>query len=259
MKIFTGFLLATCIVVFGIFSATRSTNGQKEQDDEVTVVKRGQVTEKERAYSKEYKKLYPDYEGGKLSERRKEIRNLGVSLDGDIDIAQDPNAPVITAAEFLQSLSCKADVIVVGHVKSKAAHLTEDETLVYTEYEFSVQDILKNNSTSPIEVNNIIQITRPGGVIKLDNRRIQVVDPTYIPLQKNKEYLLFLRFVPSANGYVVASPKGDFVLEGKSFRKLSRLPTPELGENNDESQSLLNDVRSSVSAGCPQDLSGGNN
>lgn len=58
MKIFIGSLLAVIIAIFGIFFATPSTSGQKEQTDEATVVQKGQVTEKEREYSKEYKKLY---------------------------------------------------------------------------------------------------------------------------------------------------------------------------------------------------------
>lgn len=262
MRILIGFLLALCVVVFGIFFATPLTNGQKEQNDEATVVQKGQVTEKEREYSKEYKKLYSYRKGRKLSElselgkRRGYRQEAGISIGLPL-IPTIGNSPAVTASEFLRNLSCDADAVVVGVVKSETAHLTEDETFVYTEYDFSVEDILKNNSASPIEVNNSIQFTRPGGLIKLDNQVIRVEDKSYPQLEIKKKYLLFLKFIPSANGYIVSDAKGDFILENNSFKKLSRLRMPEELEGKSELQALLSEVRNSISTDC-QNSTGGN-
>lgn len=261
MKIFVGFLLATCVVIFGIFFATPSTNGQKEQDEEATVVKKGQVTEKEREYSKEYKKLYSYRQGRKLSELSELGKRRGNSQEAGISIGLPlvptiGNSPEITVSGFLENLSCNADAIVVGIVKSKTAHLTEDETFVYTEYDFLVEDILKNNSASPIEGKFNIQFTRPGGLVKLDNQVIRVEDKSYPPLETKKKYLLFLKFVPSANGYIVSDAKGDFILEDNSFKKLSRLETPRELESKSEPQALLREVRNSVSANCQNSIGG---
>lgn len=160
------------------------------------------------------------------------------------------NLPEVTVSGFLGNLSCNADAVIVGIVKSKTAHLTEDETFVYTEYDFSVEDILKNNSASPIEVNHKIQFTRPGGLIKLDNQLIRVDDKSYPALETKKKYLLFLKFVPSANGYIVSDAKGDFIFENDSFKKLSSLETPKELESKIEPQAFLREVRNSVSADC---------
>ena len=266
MKIFIVIFLIVCVIAIGVFFATPSTQGQKEQQeqkDEATVVQKGQVTDKEREYSKEYKKMYSFRKSRKFSEIIEESEHLRTTteeLRSYLGIPGDfflPNAPVITPAEFLAKLSCKADAIVVGSIKSKASHMTEDETFIYTEYEFTVQDILKNNSSSPIEVDKSIEITRPGGLIKLDNRRIRVEDQSYEPLQKNKEYLLFLRFVPTANGYMVASPAGDFVLENNSFKTLSKRELPKELLSGESHQTLLNEVRNSVSVACKQNARGG--
>jgi hypothetical protein len=102
----------------------------------------------------------------------------------------------------------------------------------------------------PIEINDAIQVTRPGGLIKLDNQVIRVEDKSYAALGLQSRYLLFLRYIPSANGYMVSDVKGDFILEKKSFKTLSRLGVPKELENSVDSQTLLREVHNSVSVGC---------
>ncbi len=257
-----GIVLLFVVGLFAITSFRQEAQTAKPQQDEVTIVHKGQVTEKEREYSKEYKKIYFYRKGQKLSEisetskRRGNTKEIGVII-GIPDIITVGDNQIPTASEFLSDLSCKADAIILGSAKRQEAHLTDDETFVYTEYDFSVQRVLKNNLGSPIEVNSTIQITRPGGLIKFDNQIIRAEDLSYEPLQKNKEYLLFLKFVPTTNGYVVSSPESDFILDNKSFKKLTKLASPEELTSKD-SQSLLNDVSNSVLAGCRQNPVGGN-
>ncbi len=254
-----GIVLITAMILFAAFSFRQQAQdkSQSGQDDEATVVKKGQVTDKEREYSKEYKKLYSYRKSQKLSELKGGKKDVAVIIDIP-ELIQAQNERAITTTEFLNNLSCKSDAIVVGSVKSKASHLVEDETFVYTEYEFSVKDILKNNLISPIAVNDNIQITRPGGIIKLDNRQIKVEDQSYQPLQKNNEYLLFLRYVPSANGYTVSSLEGDFVLETNSFKTLTQGKLPVELKGSNKLQTLLDDVHDAVSSGCYQNAQGGN-
>lgn len=252
-------ILAVIAAFLGVVTFSQQAQDKsQQQDDEPTVVKRGQATQKEREYSKEYKKRYSYHTGRKFSELIERNERRGQKA-GDIGVGiLEPSSPgernssPVTASDFLKKLSCEADAIVVGSVKSKTAHMTEDETFIYTAYEFSVQDILKNNLASSIQVNNNIEITRPGGLIKLDDRRIRVTDYSYAPLQKNKEYLLFLRYVPSASGYIVSSREGDFILDNNSFKALGGKSPPEEVSGNNDSQSLLGSIRNSVSAGCNQ-------
>lgn len=263
MKIFVVIFLIVCVIAIGVFFAVPSTQGQKEQQeqkDEATVVQKGQVTEKEREYSKEFRKLYSyskdlkrltDLPGNEATGlKTKEL----VSYVGEHETFYLPNEPLITSTEFLVNLSCSADAVVVGNVRNKSSHLSDDEKFIYTEYEISVQNILKNNSASPIEVGNNIELARPGGIIKLNNRQIRIEDLSYAPLQKDKQYLLFLKFVPSIDGYIAASPEGDFVLENNSFKTLSKRELPKELLSGESRQTLLNDVRNSISAGCKQNL-----
>ncbi len=252
-----GIVLVAVTIIFATVTFRQQAQDKTQSGkDEPTVVQRGQVTDKEREYSKEYKKLYSYRQGRKFSELidkttrlGREKEDIGIIIN-EPEFVDDPDAPVITAAQFLRKLSCNADVIIVGSVKSKSAHMTEDETFAYTEYDFLVKDILKNNSDSPIETGSNIEITRPGGVIKLDNRIIRVEDQSYKPLEMKKEYLLFLRFIPSTNGYMVASNEGDFVFENKSLKKFSTQPLPKKLRNGNYLQNLLSDVQKTVTLGC---------
>lgn len=260
-----GIVLITAVILFTISSFHQEAQSSKSQSqqEEATVVQKGQVTEKEREYSKEYQKMYSDRKGHKLSAISEIGKSRGNTQEAGVSIGV-PTVPtigdslLINGSNFLKDLSCKADAVFVGTVKNKAAHLTEDETFVYTEYEFLVEDVLKNNSLSPVEANNGVQVTRPGGLIKLDNQVIRVEDKSYEPLQIKKRYLLFLRFLPLANGYIVSDVKGDFLLENNSAKKLSKFSLPEGIENNNGSETLFSNIRSSISTGCEQKLAGGN-
>lgn len=257
-----GIVLITVTILFAIssFHQEAQTKKPQTQDEEATVVQRGEVTKKERDYSKEYKKLYPD-QTEKLVESIETARSQGI--EGEVTKTLGiPSIPSFgespTAMDFLRNLSCKADAVVLGSVKSKASHLTEDETWVYTEYDFLVKSIVKDNSNLPIEINNTIEITRPGGLIKFDDRVVRVKDRLYDQLEKNKEYLLFLKFVPTTKGYRVSSAYGDFVLEDNSLTSLSKIGVPEELRNTSDYQIILDKVRDSVSKGCIQRLNGGN-
>ena len=245
------------IGISGPFLTTARGQQVKQQDsyDEPTVVNRGQLTKKEKEYSKEYRKLYPNQnrklsEGIKLAQAKGYTGEIGRSLG----IPMIPTVgPSPTAAELLKDLGCKSDAIVLGSSKSKTAHLTVDETWVYTEYDLLVKDILKNNSASPIRAASTIQITRPGGLIKLDGYVFRVMDPLYDWLKKNEEYVLFLKFVPSTQGYLVSSAYGDFERQGNKFKGLSRLGLPKDLRENDY-KTMLNSVRTSVSSGCSKQM-----
>jgi hypothetical protein len=255
MKFFVGLFLTICVITLGIFLITPSTQGQKEQKDDATPVTRGQVTEKEKAYSKEYKKIYADREGNKLGEaskignKRGWTKEIGVSI-GIPSVPSLMNQPEISAWDFLQNLGCNADAVVVGTAISNSSHMLDDETFVYTEYEFQVSEILKNNSVSSIEVDKNVQITRPGGFIKLDNQLIRVTNQSYETLQLKKSYLLFLKYVPGADGYIVSDSKGDFSLENNSFRSLSKQSLPNDLKNGRNRDELINNTRNAVLGGC---------
>jgi hypothetical protein len=234
-------------------------NYQQDVDDEPTVIKRGQTTEKEKVYSRKYRNYTnPKYritEGIRLAEQQ--------GFNGVIDrtIITEPNTGFtrLNATEFLRYLACSSDAIIFGSPTSKTAHLTEDESWVYTEYDFLVKEILKNNSIAPTEKGQSIQVTRTGGLIKLDNYTLRFKNDGIQQLKRNKDYLLFLRFVPETNGYMVASMFGDFIFEGNRFNSLSKTPIPKKLIRDSDFQTLLNNVFNATRSGCHPPIKGGNN
>lgn len=248
--------LILIIGIVGLLLTINPTQGQQttkqDPDDQPTIVKKGQVTDKEREYSKQYKKKYANRHGKKLSEIN-HPDGIGIYI-GPGSVAHSTSEPTITANQFLEKLSCLADVVVNGTVKNKASHLSDDETFVYTEYDFEVKKIVKNNSKSPIVNNQNISVARPGGFIKIDQQLIKFDDGSYEPLKLNKEYLLFLKFVPTTNGYIVASPQGDFALEDNNFRSLSKRGFLNGLKKTTNLETLLNMVQNAVSANCNQSI-----
>ena len=250
MRIFVVLARASIFAVLAIFVAAPDSKGQKEQQDYATVVIGGNPTDEERGYSKEFEKLYPYREKVKLSEIRKDIKGLGIGLGGIVDTIDIPGADPITADSFLHTFSCQSDAIVIGYPTKKAAHLSEDETFVYTEYEFRVTELLKDNSYNPITINDDIRLARPGGNIKLENRLIHVEDPAFKPLLLRKTFLLFLTFVPSAKGYIAAGNGGDFQLENNLFKKFSAGITPKEITVGGTSSDLLEKVNNAIQLDC---------
>src|SRR5690606_28775034 len=107
------------------------------------------------------------------------------------------------------------------------SYLTDDETFIYTAYGFAADEIVKNNSDAPISAEDVIKVTRPGGLIILDGQRVRAEDRAYEPLKISGRYVLYLRYVPTAGGYIVASPEGDFEIGAASVRHLSKFGSPD--------------------------------
>jgi hypothetical protein len=94
------------------------------------------MTEKQRAHSKLHEQRYGS---------RRKLIDL-TKATGDVDIIASPpmpffgpNSPTPTAFQILRGLSCDADAVITGTVKSKAAQLTEAEDFVFTECTNPVQ------------------------------------------------------------------------------------------------------------------------
>ncbi|MGH9819798.1 MAG: hypothetical protein ACRD43_06480, partial [Pyrinomonadaceae bacterium] len=173
MKILLALFLLLCVGIC-VFLFVPSTQGQKERD-EPTVVHKGEVTEMGKGYSKEFQKRYANRKGRKLGDLAaagKESRNgkeIGVAIDVPTYPAL-PNQMTETSQTFLSDLACNADAVVLGSITAKSSQLTEDETFIYTDYQFTVDEVIKDNVLSPISLNAVLEVARPRGLISLDGQ-----------------------------------------------------------------------------------------
>ena len=197
-------------------------------------------TDQTKAFSDVLERMYPTRETPRLTLVTQD--NMGFGIGGIRDFVSMPNDPIITPELFLSGITCKADAVVYGHTASKTAHLSADETLVYTQYDFAVEWMVRNGTPRPIGQHANIQVVRPGGNIVLNGHNIEVRDFGFELLEKDKNYLLFLTYVPKADGFIVMD-QGDLELSDHSVRKLSQGKDGRIFKDGDNAASVLSKMR----------------
>jgi hypothetical protein len=214
---------------------------QERAKEDATPVVEGVMTPQQREHSK----LYKDHRTGK------KLRDLTATV-GDVSLRRDVGVqggdvgePSFDLQRLLQEMAGNADAVVVGTVTNKSSQLTEDEDYVFTDYEMSVGEVLKDNPAAPIRTNNRITVTRPGGTILLNGRVVEAIDEAFQPLRKKGQYLVFLRFIPSTGGYQALNSKASFQIDDDEVGKLTKEP---LSIGDAKVSAFMNEVRAAVAA-----------
>lgn len=245
-----GTLLIVILLMTAAVTATAAilrlqTQGKPKADDPnaPTPVQEGVMTERQRRHGK----LFP-YHGRKLSD-------LVAAQGGDIEVVMHADVirtvdPAATKVPPLPFAVCNADAIFVGLLKSKTSQLNADESFVFTDYEMSVEEVIKDNSAAPARVGGDVTVTREGGEVQLKGRVVRAKRNDFQHSQVGKRYLLFLRFLPETGSYL-AYPNGSFQLEGDKVISLGGTSRDELLDGGSKSQAtFLGDVRAATAADC---------
>ena len=226
----------------GISNQKQGTAVGAQRKDATPIQQEGRMTEKQREHSKLYKEYKPD---GNL-------RTLAESSAGDVEVVNGipqkvffSSSPPFNLQEFLRGMAHDSDAVVIGVVNKKASFLTEDENFIFSDYDFYVEEILKDNGAHPIDVKEIT-VTRPGGAIVLGQRAVCAIDESLEPLALGNRYLLFLKFIPSTCAYKAFNSKGSFLLDGNKAVKLTHEDLPFEIETGTETSSLIARIRSAV-------------
>lgn len=226
----------------------RQIQKEKEKLFDPTPIQEGVMMAKQKKHSK----IFKGYKN------RLKIRDL-VAQQGDIEVTEmlgDVIAPSsINLDTYLTDLSCGADVVVQGTVKSKASQINEDGTFLFTDYEFTVEDIIKNNPGSPIKPNDDITVTRTGGAVRLNGHTARAIDDRQMPLVAGESYLLFLEFIPETGAYSSLDSSRDDdsfqILGNQVVKQVSKNPLPFYGSGSVEANSFINKARAAVNTPCP--------
>lgn len=206
---------------------------------------------------KEHSKLYKEYN----SDRK--IRDLARKEKGDIEVyrlsplgADLWAGPVPTTSEILKRATCNAAAVVLGVVKSKSSQLTEDESFVFTDYEIMVAQVLKDNEAASIMPNKGIVITRPGGTIFLNGKKVRAIDESFRPLKVGQQYVLFLQFLPGTKTYKSIQSSESFEVQGNKVKSLKKESLDRVAVDHDAT-SLINEVRLAAANPCTGGKRGG--
>jgi hypothetical protein len=115
--------------------------------------------------------------------------------------------------------ACFSDVIVLGAADTGISHMTSDKSYLYTDWEFSVERVFKNNPNASVQTGSRITIVAPGGTLQIDGRTIHASELVPLPAA-GQRYLIFLTSVPKTgayqafNGYLISrggiAPRGAF-------------------------------------------------
>lgn len=223
-----------------------------QQQDEATPIQDGVMSEKMKKHSKLFKQNKYEYATG-----GKKLRELAKERKGNVDVGSligeliMPNS--FDVEEYLQNISCKADAVVVGTVTGKSTQITEEGTFTFTEYQFSVSEILKNNYLHAININDELTIIRGGGALRIDGKLITAIDYSEFPLEKNGKYLLYLNFIPETNSYRSLEPTiadTSFRFSRRQVKQVSGFPFPFGPGQAVEADEFMTKVQAHTSPRC---------
>ncbi len=162
-------------------------------------------------------------------------RAKGLPADSFVVSTNDHEAPATgpLIVAMYQRLVCSAevDLIAIGHPIQQLSHLTPSNKSVYTDYDFVVDQVVKNNAAAPLSLQEHIVVTRLGGVVNVTTAfgpaTIEMNMGFYPPLETGTTYLMFLGYVRASGGYQTGGMNGTLVAVGgqwmmarKAFSKM---------------------------------------
>jgi hypothetical protein len=147
-----------------------------------------------------------------------DLRERAVKESGDIVVMETagimfdmPGRP-----PFINLIACDAEAIVIGKIKSKSSsQFTEDGGFIFTGYELTVEEVIKDDAVAPLQPDGTLTISQPGGEVQFKGKTVRAIDESFKPFEENRRYVLFLRRTPSAGRYD-AFGNGSFQLNDDS-------------------------------------------
>lgn len=118
----------------------------------------------------------------------------------------DPNS-------WLQTLIANSDAVLVGRPYNRISALTAEKTFVFSDYEFIIEDVLKDKSKH-LSANSQIVVTRPGGLITYESKSFRAIDSEFQLFRLGDIYLLFLHRIPETGTYLVTAERAFSIKDG---------------------------------------------
>jgi hypothetical protein len=259
MNRYTKPLLFLVFLTIPIVVTLTGSRGQNQSNKNTTMVKEeatpiqlGVMTVKQKKRSKLFKGIH--------YERRPKVADLvakkgDVRLWGPVSELPRSNLPL---DESLNKLGCNTDLVIIGSTKSKASHLIETGTFLFTDYEITVEEVLKNSELAPVQRGQEITVPRLGGVVALNGHIVIARAEEESPLEKGERYLLFLKYEPVAETYrAFGHPMFDdtFLIHGDEVSQVSRKPLPLDWKKSIAVSGFMNEVRHALTQPCqPQSI-----
>jgi hypothetical protein len=103
----------------------------------------------------------------------------------------------------LGMLTSESDLVVLGKTVQGTSHLNADKDFIYSDWNFSVEEVLKDNIHAAVQPGATILVTRPGGKLQMNGRTVYANCTDFLDFESGQQYLLYLRFVPETGAYAI--------------------------------------------------------
>jgi hypothetical protein len=142
----------------------------------------------------------------------------------------------------LADLVGTADLVVEGSVVAHRTYLDAGEAHIYTDYAFTITDIMKNRRRPGlIKAGQSILIRRESGTVLINGLRATTIENGFPPFANNGRYVLFLGELGNLNTYsVLGSGRGAFEA-GDHIAPMTLSPAP--GATPVPRQAFLGEMR----------------
>lgn len=124
-------------------------------------------------------------------------------------VSESPELPALPVTQ--------SDAIIIGTITESQPYMTESQHVIYTEFTFQVEDVLKGKELGNITGGNLIKVDREAGAIRLTNGKKVYYDAagTGNAPRAKKRYLLFLKRINDRQDLSIIN--GYKLLNGKVF------------------------------------------
>jgi hypothetical protein len=192
---------------------------------DATPVQLGILTERQKNHSKLYS-FYREQNKKKISDLLAHAESKVIGIVFHVGVGEV--LPKETPENYFKKLADQSDAIIRGRIIKKVSQVTEDDTFIFTDYDVSVIEVLKNNVISSLENGSSIIVTRPGGKIVVNDVVMYIKDHSYLPLpNNNNEVVLFLKYIPETGAYQTAQDTGSFELSEAELKPLTKVYFPQ--------------------------------
>lgn len=238
--LFLGFVVGVAVFAIGAVGASQlqdknsGLNQTNERDyqreiGDATPVQLGNLTMRQQFHGRLFNGVGTPVGGKTITEWIASYRGQRVVLSKTIyghpflTSAQPP-----TAEDYFGRLGADSDAIILGKVRKKISHITEDDLFLFTDYYVTVSEVLKDNPSNPISSGSTIGVTWAGGKIVIDDviMKAGTNGDALLPVS-DQDLLLFVKAIPETGAYKLTQGNAAFELNGVSVRPLAGLlPLP---------------------------------
>lgn len=230
--------MALICVLAGIFSFP--SLGFPQSADSVKAKSQKQI---------EHDKIF-DYDGS--NDPRVPVQRLTDAKGDSILTVESDLEPHYTGTRrsIYAYLACHADAVVRGKVVAQTSVLTTSESFVFTDAELSVTTVFKDNSALHIAGGQTITVTRPGGTVIEDGRKLGVRVTSLRDFSVGGDYLLFLSFLPASQDYRAIGSGGRSYQIRRGLLQPMDLYPQSIEQSKDDAATALADLAFAVKRPC---------